>query len=179
MRSQPRGGTPQQAHAYSRLHHRFLPTKILVLSGACFKPRRASRVGRMIKFKNRKTRPVPDRKPSQVTDQKVNERFRNRFRKPRDGKTGRYIVMRLMHTMQKKTRALKVCDGFLGILSGSNSLRFLEACADVHNAKETIYNWEDTETQGTTAYNRHERAPSSGLPKVGTTDHKRTPATLQ
>ena len=68
---------------------------------------------------------------------------------------------------------------FLGILSGSNSLRFLEACADVHNAKETIYNWEDTETQGTTAYNRHERAPSSGLPKVGTTDHKRTPATLQ
>ena len=57
-------------------------------------------------------RPVPDRKPSQVTDQKVNERFRNRFRKPRDGKTGRYIAMRLMHKMQKKTRALKVCDGF-------------------------------------------------------------------
>ena len=61
---------------------------------------------------NQEKRPVPDRKPSQVTDQKVNERFRNRFRKPRDGKTGRYIAMRLMHTMQKKTRALKVCDGF-------------------------------------------------------------------
>ena len=61
---------------------------------------------------NQEKRPVPDRKPSQVTDQKVNERFRNRYRKPRDGKTGRYIAMRLMHTMQKKTRALKVCDGF-------------------------------------------------------------------
>ena len=41
---------------------------------------------------NQKKRPVPDRKPSQVTDQKVNERFRNRFRKPRDGKTGRFIA---------------------------------------------------------------------------------------
>ena len=40
-----------------------------------------------------------DRMPSRLTgsarkyaDQKVNERFRNRFRKPRDGKTGRCIA---------------------------------------------------------------------------------------
>ena len=41
---------------------------------------------------NQEKRPVPDRKPTHVTDQKVNERFRNRFCKPRDGKTGRYIA---------------------------------------------------------------------------------------
>ena len=39
---------------------------------------------------NQEKRPVPDRKPSHVTDQKAHDRFRNRFRKPRDGKTGRY-----------------------------------------------------------------------------------------
>ena len=41
---------------------------------------------------NQEKRSVLDRKPSQVTDQKVNQRFRNRFLKPRDGNTGRYIV---------------------------------------------------------------------------------------
>ena len=41
---------------------------------------------------NQEKRPVPDRKPSHVTDQKANDWFRNRFRKPRDGKTGRYIA---------------------------------------------------------------------------------------
>ena len=87
--------------------------------------------------------------------------------------------MRLMHTMQKKTQALKVCDVFLGILSQSNSLRSLKACADVHNTKETTHNWEDTETQGTTACNRHARGPSRRLPRVRTTDHKRMLETLQ
>ena len=41
---------------------------------------------------NQEKRPVPDRKPNHVTDQKANDRFRNRFRKPRDGKTWRYIA---------------------------------------------------------------------------------------
>ena len=40
---------------------------------------------------NQEKRSVPDRKPSHVTDRTANDRFRNRFRKPRDGKTGRYI----------------------------------------------------------------------------------------
>ena len=64
---------------------------------------------------------------------------------------------------------------FLGILSRSNSLRFLEACADVHNIMETTRNGEGSETKGTTACNRHERTPSRRLPKVGTTDQKRMP----
>ena len=37
-------------------------------------------------------RSVPDRKPSHVTDRKANDRFRNRFREPRDEKIGRYIA---------------------------------------------------------------------------------------
>ena len=41
---------------------------------------------------NQEKRPVPDRKPSHVTDQKANDPFGNRFRKPRDGKIRRYIV---------------------------------------------------------------------------------------
>ena len=41
---------------------------------------------------NQEKRPVPDRNPSHVTDQKANDWFRNRFRKPRDGKTGRYMA---------------------------------------------------------------------------------------
>ena len=74
---------------------------------------------------------------------------------------------------------MNVCDVFRAILSHRNSLRSLEACADVHNIKETTRNWEGSETQRTTACNRHARAPSRRLPKVGTTDHKRTPATRQ
>ena len=35
---------------------------------------------------------VPDRKPTHVTYQKSPDWFRNRFRKPPDGKTGRYIA---------------------------------------------------------------------------------------
>ena len=35
---------------------------------------------------------VPDRKPSQVTDRKTNDRFKNRFRKSRDGETERYTA---------------------------------------------------------------------------------------
>ena len=81
--------------------------------------------------------------------------------------------------MQKKTRARKVCDVFRAILSQSNSLRSLEACADVHNKMETTRNWEGSETQGTTACNLYARAPSKRLPRVRTTDHKRTSATLQ
>ena len=95
------------------------------------------------------------------------------------GRLGVTWPMRLLHTMQKGTRALKVCDVFRAILSQRKSLRSLEACADVHNTKETTHNWEDTETQRTTACNRHARAPSKRLPRVGTTDHKRTLATLQ
>ena len=45
--------------------------------------------------------------------------------------------------------------------------------------KETTRNWEGSETQGTTACNRHARAACQRLPRVRTTDHKRTPATLQ
>ena len=41
---------------------------------------------------NQENRSVPDRKPGHVTDRKANDRFRNRFRKPRDGKTGRYTA---------------------------------------------------------------------------------------
>ena len=37
-------------------------------------------------------RSVPDRKRSHVTDRKPSDRFKNRFCKPRDGKTGRYIA---------------------------------------------------------------------------------------
>ena len=37
-------------------------------------------------------RSVPDRKPGQVTDRKTNDRFRNRCRRPRDGKTRRYTA---------------------------------------------------------------------------------------
>ena len=37
-------------------------------------------------------RSVPDRKPSHVLDRKTSDRFKNRFREPRDGKTGRYIA---------------------------------------------------------------------------------------
>ena len=37
-------------------------------------------------------RSVPDRKPGHVTEVKANDRFRNRFRKPRDGRTGRYTA---------------------------------------------------------------------------------------
>ena len=41
---------------------------------------------------NLEKRSVPDRKPSHVPDWKADDRFRYRFRKPRDGKTGRYIA---------------------------------------------------------------------------------------
>ena len=46
-------------------------------------------------------RSVPDRKPGHVTDRKTNDRFKNRFRKPR----GRGVTqpMKLMHMMQNKT----------------------------------------------------------------------------
>ena len=37
-------------------------------------------------------RSVPDRKLGHVTDRKTNDRFKNRFHKPRDGKTGRYTA---------------------------------------------------------------------------------------
>ena len=37
-------------------------------------------------------RSTPDRKPSRVTERKPSDRFKNRFRKPRDGKTGRYTA---------------------------------------------------------------------------------------
>ena len=37
-------------------------------------------------------RSVPDRKPSHVSDRKPNNRLKNRFRKPRDGKSGRYTA---------------------------------------------------------------------------------------
>ena len=37
-------------------------------------------------------RSVPDRKPSHVSDWKPSDRFKNRFRKPRDGKSGRYTA---------------------------------------------------------------------------------------
>ena len=37
-------------------------------------------------------RPVPDRKPSHVTDWKPNDRLKSRFRQPRDGKSGRYTA---------------------------------------------------------------------------------------
>ena len=37
-------------------------------------------------------RSVPDRKPGHVTHRKTSDRFRNRFRKPRDGRTGRYAT---------------------------------------------------------------------------------------
>ena len=37
-------------------------------------------------------RSVPDRKPSHVSDRKTNDRFKNRFRKPRDGKSVPYTV---------------------------------------------------------------------------------------
>ena len=35
---------------------------------------------------------VPDRKPSHVSDQKPNDRVNNRFRKPRDGRSGRHTA---------------------------------------------------------------------------------------
>ena len=37
-------------------------------------------------------RSVPDRKPGHMTDWKSHDRLSNLFRKPRDGKTGRYIA---------------------------------------------------------------------------------------
>ena len=37
-------------------------------------------------------RSVPGRKPGHVTDRKTNDRFKNRFRQPRDGRTGRYAA---------------------------------------------------------------------------------------
>ena len=37
-------------------------------------------------------RSVPDRKPGHVSDWKPNDRFKNRFRKSRDGKSGRYTA---------------------------------------------------------------------------------------
>ena len=52
-------------------------------------------------------RSVPDRKPGHVADRKTNDRLRNRFRKPRDGRTGVTQPMRLMQMMQKKTRTPK------------------------------------------------------------------------
>ena len=38
---------------------------------------------------NQEKRPVSDRKPTHVTNRKAHDRFRNGFRKPPDGKTGR------------------------------------------------------------------------------------------
>ena len=40
---------------------------------------------------NQEKRSVPDRKPTHVTNWKAHDRFRNGFRKPPDGKTGRCI----------------------------------------------------------------------------------------
>ena len=37
-------------------------------------------------------RSVPDRKLGHVTDGKTSDRFKNRFREPRDGRTGRYTA---------------------------------------------------------------------------------------
>ena len=37
-------------------------------------------------------RSVPNRMPSHVSDRKPNDRFKNRFRKPRDGKSGRHTA---------------------------------------------------------------------------------------
>ena len=37
-------------------------------------------------------RSVPDRNQGHVTDRKPNDRFKNRFRKPRDGKSGRHTA---------------------------------------------------------------------------------------
>ena len=37
-------------------------------------------------------RSLPDRKPGHVSDWKPNDRFKNRFRKSRDGKSGRYTA---------------------------------------------------------------------------------------
>ena len=73
-----------------------------------------------------------------------------------------------------------MCDDFFSrkLEPKCNSHRSLEVCADVHNTKETTHNWEDTESQGTTACNRHATAPSRRLPRVRTTDHKRMPETL-
>ena len=41
---------------------------------------------------NQEKRSVPHRKPTHATDWKMSDRFKNRFREPRDGKTGRYIA---------------------------------------------------------------------------------------
>ena len=41
---------------------------------------------------NQEKRSPPDRMPGHVTDRRTNDRFRNRFRKPRDGRTGRYTA---------------------------------------------------------------------------------------
>ena len=41
---------------------------------------------------NQEKRSVLDRKPSHIPDRKANDRLRNGFRKPRDGKTGRYTA---------------------------------------------------------------------------------------
>ena len=41
---------------------------------------------------NQEKRSVPDRKPTHVTNRKAHDRFRNGFRKPPDGKTGRCIA---------------------------------------------------------------------------------------
>ena len=38
---------------------------------------------------SQENRSAPDRKPSHATDRKLSDRFKNRFRKPRDGKIGR------------------------------------------------------------------------------------------
>ena len=43
-------------------------------------------------FTSQETRSVLERKPSDVSDRKTNDRFRNRSRKPRDGKTGRHTA---------------------------------------------------------------------------------------
>ena len=51
---------------------------------------------------NQKRRSVPDRKLGRVIDRKTNDRFRNRFLKPRDGRTGRYTAYET-DLMQEKT----------------------------------------------------------------------------
>ena len=41
---------------------------------------------------NKEKRSPPKRMSGHLTDRKTNDRFRNRFRKPRDGRTGRYTA---------------------------------------------------------------------------------------
>ena len=64
VRTQPRGGTHQQAHACSKLHERTLTTDVPVLSSRVFsRPAGRSVWKRMIKFRSRKAPPHHGSKP--------------------------------------------------------------------------------------------------------------------